>query len=131
MEVSNYIPKRLTKVYLATPYTHKSKRVMASRYNLVNHAAALLMNDPYRFAIFSPITHCHEIAKDHELPTTWEFWRDYDLLFIDWSEEMWVFMQSGWENSKGVSAEIEYAREIKKPIIYFTITPDDMIKIKK
>ena len=122
--------KEKISIYLATPYSHKSKRVMTSRYMMVNHAASLVMNDPYGFVVFSPITHCHEIAKHYELPTSWDFWRDYDYYFIDVMEELWVYMQTGWDISTGVNAEIEYAKENNKPIVYFDIGPNDNIIIK-
>lgn len=117
--------KNKISIYLATPYTNKNKMIMNFRYIFVNYAASLLMDKPYEFVVFSPITHCHEIALNHKLPTTWDFWSAYDFYFIDVLNEVWVFMQDGWKESVGVQAEIDYARKNNKPIVYFNVNQDN------
>ncbi len=53
-----------------------------------------------------------------DLPKGWEFWAAYDLTFIKWCDKVYVYMQDGWEESVGVTAEIAIAKELNKPIIY-------------
>lgn len=117
--------RKLKSIYLATPYTHKSKKVMESRYLMANHACAVLMKEPYNYVVFSPITQTHEIAKYHEMPTTWDYWINIDFYFIDKMDELWVFMQRGYTVSVGVQAEIKYAKMLGKKIVYFKLKEDE------
>lgn len=105
----------MKKIYLATPYTG-TKQQQQSRFEIVNECAARLMREG--FLVFSPISHTHPIALAGALPKGWEFWKEYDLTFIEWADEIYVLMQQGWEKSKGVTAEIKLAKELKKPICY-------------
>ena len=104
----------MKKIYLATPYSHKQQNIRRDRFNAVNEVAAKLMRDGN--LVFSPISHTHPIAEAGGLPKDWEFWEEYDKTFIEWADEVYVFMQEGWAESKGVTAEIEIAKETNKPI---------------
>ena len=68
--------------------------------------------------IFSPISHTHPIHLAGNLPGDWEFWKEYDRSFLEWADELWVMRIDGWEQSKGVKAEIEIAKGLKKEIVY-------------
>ena len=105
----------MKKVYLATPYTGTSQQQEA-RFKYVNARAAELM--AAGILVFSPISHTHPIAVAGDLPTGWEFWREYDFTFIQWGDELYVLMSDGWQESTGVTAEIEFAKELGKPIVY-------------
>ncbi len=107
----------MKKIYLATPYSsHADLVVRKARFEVVNKIAALLMNKGY--LVFSPISHTHPIALAGDLPKGWEFWREYDLTFIEWCDEVFVLKQNGWKESVGVIAEIKIAKELNKPITY-------------
>lgn len=71
-----------------------------------------------RYLIFSPIAHCHPIAVNYGLPTNYEFWRWYDESMIRICEQFAILRIDGWMQSKGVKNEIEYARQLRKPIIH-------------
>lgn len=66
--------------------------------------------------LFSPISHCHELSQRHDMPKTWEFWKQIDFGYIEACSHVWVLMMPGWEDSTGVSAEIIEARRQGKPI---------------
>ena len=68
--------------------------------------------------VFSPISHTHPIAAAGNLPVGWEFWKQYDLTFIEWCDELYVLMADGWRESTGVTAEIKLAKELGKPVRY-------------
>lgn len=102
------------KIYLATPYTHKTEEVMQARYQCVTKAAGVIMDQGH--IVYSPITHSHPIAKIHNLPREWSFWEKIDRAFIEWCDELWVYWLSGWPESAGLKAEIEIAKELGKPI---------------
>jgi len=106
----------MKKIYLATPYSHDNPEIRKARFKKINRVAAALMREGN--LVFSPISHTHPIALAGDLPKGWEFWKEYDRTFIDWCDEVQVFMQEGWKESTGVSAEIEIARELDKPVIF-------------
>lgn len=68
---------------------------------------------------YSPIVHCHELAKIAELPKTAEFWEKYNFAMLERADALWVLMLPGWEDSKGCAAEAQEASRLKKPIIQF------------
>lgn len=109
-------------VYLATPYTayyedgKVNQELMNKRYRDVTKCASVLML--WKYIVFSPITHNHNIVLLNDLPRTYEFWLSYDKQFIYWCDELFVLMVDGWKESKGVNWEINYAKEINKPVRY-------------
>lgn len=103
----------MIKVYLATPYTGTPEQQQA-RFEKVNAVAAKMMSDG--LLVFSPISHTHPIALAGDLPKGWEFWKEYDLTFIEWCDELHVLKLDGWKESTGVTAEIELALKLGKPI---------------
>lgn len=106
----------MIKIYLATPYSSPDPLVRAFRFDNVNRVAAMLMQRGN--LVFSLISHTHPIAKAGNLPKGWKFWAEYDRTFIEWADEVHVFMQRGWKTSVGVTAELKIARDLNKPIWY-------------
>lgn len=45
-------------IYLAAPYSHKSKKVMSQRFLRINKVAAVIMGKGYY--LYSPISHTHQ-----------------------------------------------------------------------
>ena len=111
-------------IYLASPYSHPDPAVMEERFRAVCRVSAKLMLGGT--LLFSPIAHTHPIAVAGELPRGWDFWHAYDKWFINNCDAVWVLMLDGWENSKGVSAEIAIAREIGKEVIYLKANGERM-----
>jgi hypothetical protein len=105
--------------YLASPYSHPDPEVRHQRFEAVNKAAAELMRRGH--VIFSPISHSHIIARDHDLPTDWEFWERIDLEFVKKCDELWVLKLDGWEESKGVWAEICIAKSLDLPVKFIAL----------
>ena len=98
------------KIYLACPYTQNPERGFIQ----ANRKAAELMLEGH--IVFSPISHSHHICIQNGLPEKLDFWLKQDLPFIDWCDELHVLMLPGWEDSSGVSREIEYAELTFKPV---------------
>ena len=97
-------------LYLASPYTtpNNNKACEYVRYINACKAAATLMQQGH--TVFSPIAHSHGIARfiqDHNH----EFWMEQDLPFLDFADKVVVLKLPGWEKSKGIKRELEYARE--------------------
>lgn len=101
-------------IYLASPYNHINPFVRAQRYLSALEAVALLLTQ--RKWVYSPIVHCHEIARNHGLPTGYDFWLDYDLHMLDRCEELYILDIDGWKTSIGVGAERKHAAKLTLPI---------------
>ena len=101
-------------IYLAGPYSHPDTDIRRERYEQLTAYAGRLMASGKH--VFSPITHSHPIAVTGGLPLDWEYWQEYDRKIMSVCTEMHVLMLPGWKESKGVSAELQLARELDLPI---------------
>ena len=66
----------------------------------------------------SPIVYGHTLASLKEMRTDWEFWMDFCFSLLSKCDEMIVYQMDGWEKSRGVLAEIEFAKENGIPVSY-------------
>jgi hypothetical protein len=103
-------------VYLASPYTNVDPRVVNDRYLKTKKAMAILLGS--EIMVYSPIVHCHEVAKRHQLPTDYLFWLNYNTHFMDLSSSCIVLCLGGWRESKGVKHEISWFEGHRRPILY-------------
>ena len=103
-------------IYLAGPYSSPDEFVRLGRFDALNAMAGRLMG--LGFFIYSPISHTHPIATAGSLPLGWDFWEQYDRVILGCCERLLVYKLPGWEESKGVAAEIEIAKELGLPIDY-------------
>ncbi len=103
-------------IYLASPYAHPDPAVMQERFHKVAELTATLIKQGA--VIYSPIAHNHYLACNFDMPRTWDFWQLLDLPMLDLAEQLDVYMLDGWEQSKGLAAEIVHATATGKPILY-------------
>ena len=103
-------------IYLASPYTHPDTHVRESRFHVACTATAKFMRRGLR--VFSPIVHGHPLVC-RGLPMDWSFWEPLDRTILQHCTEMYVLKLDGWQQSRGVQAEIQMARALCKPISYF------------
>lgn len=111
-------------IYIASPYTHRHKRVMHQRYLQVQEYVGQLyydyITDPIYDGviptIYSPIVHNHMIAKRFNLPVSFDFWKEYNYSMLRLAESLCVLKLEGWKTSKGLKDEIEYAEYLRLPI---------------
>lgn len=103
-------------IYLATPYTRYPRGLDAAFEDAAAIAGILIKRG---LAVFSPICHSHPIAKyggidavDHEL------WMRIDREMWDRCDELLVAKMDGWDQSRGVAAEIEYFLKRGAPVTY-------------
>ena len=69
------------------------------------------------YCVFSPISHSHPISEFTEADAlNHDFWLEQDLEFMEWADEVWVYMLPGWEDSKGIKRELDYAEKLGKVI---------------
>jgi nucleoside 2-deoxyribosyltransferase len=107
-------------IYLASPYSSPSQEILEARVEQTQKALAGLIEAGH--IVFSPIVHSHPIANlvsfspinhaEGELSG----WMAYDFGFIDKCDEVWVLKIDGWDKSRGVRAEIDYANETGKEV---------------
>lgn len=117
-------------IYLATPYslqikskelsmtrpdyTTQDKEIREKRFNAVNEIAGKLIKAG--FAVISPISQSHPIAIQGDFTGTFEEWADMDYNLISRCDMVFVYCQDGWDKSKGVINEIEFATANKIPV---------------
>ncbi|KKN77736.1 hypothetical protein LCGC14_0357100 [marine sediment metagenome] len=115
------------KIYLACPYSSGYMNVKRERFEAVTKKAAELMKSGH--TVYSPIVSCHWMAIEHNLSTDWDYWKELDKTFIEWCDEVWVLCLDGWKESKGVTAEVEIAKELGRKIVYLDV--DEVQKVKQ
>lgn len=101
-------------IYLASPYSHSDSKVKAMRFRAACIAAGELIKQG--LIVFSPIAHTHPIKMLSGLEGEWQQWKTFDEDIISRCEGLFVLKIDGWEESIGVQAEIEFAREQKIPV---------------
>lgn len=103
-------------LYLASPYSHKDKKVVLERFEQTEEALAKLLRRG--MTVYSPIVHCHALATKFGLPTDAEYWQRYNHRFLSVCRKLLVLQIDGWSTSLGVNDEIRYADIHHKPIVY-------------
>ena len=107
-------------IYLASPYSHPDSAIKEDRFVQACKAAGNLIAKGY--IVYSPIAHTHPIAVHCNLPTSWDYWAKVDRIMIAMCDTLVVLQLPGWQESRGVIAEIEIAAELGLEIIY--LEPD-------
>ena len=102
--------------YLGSPYTHPDPFIMEERYLRAMRVLAGLLRE--KIWAYSPIVHCHELAKIGALPKDAAFWREYDFYMLSKCDELLVLRIEGWEQSQGLQAEIAEAFRLIIPVSY-------------
>lgn len=96
-------------VYVASPYTHPDPAEIERRYLEVTKITAELVNGG--MMAISPITYGHTLAAIAQMPGDWDFWMEFCLSLLNRCDKLLVVKMQGWEESRGVQAEIAYAKE--------------------
>lgn len=109
--------------YLAAPYSSGEPagitgpmqriRLRAWRLDKMKFAIALLMTQG-RNAI-SPVMMSNQVA-DILGGHGWDTWKAVDLALVAAADRVLILPLQGWEESAGVTAEIEHAREMDVPV---------------
>ena len=100
--------------YLASPYSHVTQEKRILRF--IQARSAVIRLAKQGTIVFSPIVYSHQLAQ--YIGVIFEPWREFDLAIIDAASELWVLTLDGWRESVGVTAEIEYATSLGKPVRY-------------
>jgi len=101
-------------LYVASPYYHDNPWVMIERYAAVSKFCLLLLSQGY--CPISPIMIWHPVAEAIGIDEDAVLRADKQL--ITKCDSLVVFTLNGWQDSKGVAKEVEWARELKLPVRY-------------
>jgi len=99
--------------YLACPYHHDNPLIKAQRLQTVTKTAAELFTQG--IYVYSPLTHNSKLTE-LGVGGTWDTWCDFDLEMLSRCDKLIVLTLPGWEQSRGVCAEIAHAKKLHKPI---------------
>jgi|SRR5271157_3699643 len=103
-------------IYLSSPYTHENPFVRSQRFLESARACAWILTK-LRLVVFGAIAYA-ESFNSYKLPMEWEFWADFDTVYISGSKEVWVLCLPGYTNSMGVTTEVKIARELGRKVVY-------------
>ena len=106
-------------IYLASPYTHENPLVVADRHRSTMTFVAKHLLDG-RF-IYSPVVYAHTMAMRYSLPSSAEWWWAFNKTMIERCNVVWVLCLAGYEHSRGVRDELDYAEVLDKPIKYWNV----------
>lgn len=103
-------------VFISSPYSHPDDQVRENNFRIVSKLAAELNSQG--IVAVSPITYGHTLLNFKDMPTDWQFWKEFCLTFLEKSSEVIVYKMPGWENSIGIKEEIEFAKSRNIPVKY-------------
>lgn len=117
-------------IYVASPYSHIDEEVREQRFASARNFVASFLKNEYRprHAIYSPIVHFHEVAKVHGLGKDFKFWQIQNRKMIIQASILFVLKISGWQTSKGVTAERDWARNYGIPSFFWYESANHWVK---
>ena len=102
--------------YLATPYSKYEPGIHMAFVEASIFAARLLQHG---IKVYSPIAHTHPLAIYGNIdPSDHNIWMPFDEAMMTASEALLVAMMDGWQESKGITHEINFFKNANKPIEY-------------
>ena len=107
--------------YLGLQYTDSDPLMENWRADISDRIAADLF--VHGKIIFAPVSTWHHTARKYDLPGTFEYWAELDEEFIKISKKLLIITLPGWEDSVGVTGEIELANKYNIPIEYIDPYP--------
>jgi hypothetical protein len=106
-------------IYLASPYSHPDAQVREARFRAACRKTADMLRDGD--LVYSPIVHSHPLGL-LGLPGDWPFWADHNRAMLERSDALAVLTIPGWQESRGVTFEIEIATELRLPVRYESLS---------
>lgn len=106
-------------IYLACPYTDPNPAIRQARFEVATAVAADLIRAGN--IVYSPITMTHPIdamLAGHSNTLGSDYWVAFDEAFMEMCSEMVVIRLDGWQRSSGITREIAFFTDHKKPIRY-------------
>ena len=108
-------------IYIASPYSHSDSDVIEENFKKVSKLAAKLCSEGQ--VAISPITYGHTLVGFKPMPIDWPFWENFCLSILNTCDEMIIYKMEGWDRSRGVAEEVEFARRKGIQITYMEYDP--------
>lgn len=102
-------------IYLASPYSDPDAQVREARFRAACRKTAEMTRDGR--IVYSPIVHSHPLSL-LGLPGDWPFWAAHNQRMLRSSSALAVLQLPGWEESRGIHAEVEIAQALHLPVRY-------------
>lgn len=104
-------------IYIACPYSHPNPEIKNKRREIATQVAGELFAQGK--LVYSPLTHVVPLFESQGKTASWATAMRLDKALISRCQEMLVITIPGWEESVGVTEEIEYAQELGLKVSYF------------
>ena len=98
-------------IYIGSPYSSPAPSVRDDRAYQVGAFAAHCAQKG--LIVYCPIASWHHLAQEHALPRDFAFWRPFCLGILRFSTQLWVLRLDGWDESSGLTTEMDFAQELK------------------
>lgn len=102
--------------YMATPYSKFPGGKDAAYEEARSYMHQFLIN---RIFVYSPIVHCHDLAKNHSLPTDHLFWEEFNIRMMLASCGGIFIRMNGFDESEGCQMERAFFVEHYMPSFEF------------
>lgn len=114
-------------IYLTGP--HEAPNFDKEEALLYHYAEAIsyFTHAAENLCLFSPLLYNDNLVVHADLSTDFSFWAQRNFFMIKKSSAMWVLTLSGWENSYGLSQELEYAESISRDVLYVVKESTDYV----
>jgi len=107
-------------LYLATSYYHDDPKVREERYHIACKLVAALFKE--KIYVYSPIVHNVVPAQIGKIPSGYDIWQEFDEEMCRKLDGLIVAKIDGWQESKGVQAEINLCKQLHKIIQYLEMS---------
>ena len=99
-------------IYVASPYSSPDKSVEHKRWiTVARYVSSLFEKEPHIVRI-SPIVYWHHTAITFDLGTTAMHYKEFNHALLRECACVEILAMPGWEESKGVQLEREWAKEL-------------------
>jgi hypothetical protein len=103
-------------IYLASPYSNPDPRIEQKRYRDALSFTGTALRAGRN--IFSPIAYGHQFQINGYMQGDAASWQAFNQSMMEACTLFWVLKLPGWEESKGVIAELDWAIKNEKFIEY-------------
>lgn len=105
--------------YLCSPYSHEDPAVRQKRFEEAQRCAYSLQERG--FILVEPIGSNHYKSVTFNVSPSFTYWKKTCEALIDRTDGIVVLLMDGWQESKGVQAEIRYAKSLDKEVVYMKV----------
>lgn len=106
-------------LYIASPYSHPEAAVRNARYLAAFKYTTQCLHQG--LIAFSPIVYGHQFALLENMPTDHIWWLEFNEHMLAASTEIHLLKLDGWQMSRGVAHELNFADRHGIPVKEITV----------